>query len=221
MFSGKPKWNAVAAAAVLAPVALATGARADAGGAFHAEAACAATCTVNVPAGYSVHVRLWGAGGGGGGRAARPGGGGAGGYTDTVMKVGGNPGGVVPVTVTIGRGGAAGTAENQTGGTGEDTSVTVNGVTAYASGGTGGSPTAAGAGGAGSAVPYTANPDEGDSGGGFVAVGGNGKRNDESLQGGAPAVAPPASLPPAAGSGGRGGQVRGDAGNSGAALIDW
>src|SRR5262249_24472839 len=89
-------------------------ARAGAGavGAFNAMKNCTATCTVNVPAGDSIVVELWGAGGGGGGgsNATMPflggllpaggAGGGGGGYVQSVINVGGAVGsGTVPVTV--------------------------------------------------------------------------------------------------------------------------
>jgi hypothetical protein len=210
--------------------------------AFNAERLCTSTCTVNVPAGGSLHVRLWGAGGGGGGSDSTDkdragGGGGAGGYVNSVVSVGEAPEGLttVPVTITVGLGGLGGRDGYGAGVEGGATEVTVNGVTAAAYGGAGGRgsvPTgtaasgAGGDGGDGTYVPYTSDTAAGDKGGGYVLRGNKGADSAGGSGGTGGAGSTLAEFGTMYGSGGNGGDTsssftKGHPGQDGFAFVMW
>lgn len=160
-----------------------------------------------VPAGVTtVVLKGWGAGGGGGfgGNPSGPAGGGSGAYFEVTADVA--PG--ATISGTVGVGGAAG-ASGVNGGTGTDTTITANGVTYTAGGGTGGTNANANAvtnsasGGNVSGSVDIARPGE-PSGGGLQGYSGTGILYYAGKGGTAP-------------NGGQGGQSGSGAGNSGQA----
>ncbi len=131
-----------------------------------------------VPAGIT-HIKVWVIGGGGGGAggigvdSAAGGGGGAGGASNSEFDV--QPGDVISYSVGRGGNGGQGSAGNQQGMDGEDSSMTIAGITLVGGGGKGGqyqagTPSAGGSGDRVGGAGGSATGDVGGGGGGAVGT---------------------------------------------------